>query len=58
MRTGGIPILGNLHFPHHPIARYELAREKEREEQDALRADEDQRKTIIEEERRRRVVFL
>lgn len=32
---------------------YELAREKEREEQDALRADEDQRKTIIEEERRR-----
>ena len=39
--------------PEH--TRYELARAKEREEQDALRADEDQRKTIIEEERRRRV---
>ena len=30
-----------------------MAREKEREEQDALRKDEDQRKTIIQEERRR-----
>ena len=35
------------------LSRYELAREKEREEQDALRKDEDQRKTIIQEERRR-----
>lgn len=35
------------------LARYELARAKEREDQEALRKDEDKRKIIIEEERRR-----
>ena len=42
-------------FPRTPsLLRYELARAKEKEEEDAMRNHEGQRRTIIEEERRRR----